>query len=140
MTELDRDIRLDQLEAMINHKYTYGGDVVTIESIEPDGDVIRIKTDVWDDAFDLTDFDNWYPKFQKAFIKKNGVIRPENISALVLKDAPMFDMLTSKAFDLITQVEKDPAFVSQAQAANELLKTVIKAEEVKFNAIVNVLK
>jgi hypothetical protein len=52
----------------------------------------------------------------------------------------MFDMLTSKAFDLITQVEKNPDFVGQAQAANELLKTVIKAEEVKFNAIVNILK
>ena len=140
MTELDRQVRLDQLEVMINHKYVYEGDVLMVESIEPNGDVIKIKTDIWDDAFDLSDFDNWFPKFQKSFIKKNGVTRPENISSLVLKDAPMFDMLTSKAFDLITQVEKSPEFVAQAQAANELLKTVIKAEEVKFNAIVNVLK
>lgn len=140
MTGLDRQIRLDQIEAMVGHKHTYNGDVVTIESIEPEGDVIRIKTDMWDDAFDLSDFENWFPKFQKSFIKKNGVIRPENISSLVLKDAPMFDMLTSKAFDLINQVEKNPDFVGQAQAANELLKTVIKAEEVKFNAIINVLK
>lgn len=64
MTPEERQKIYGSLEGMVDRKYLYENtDVVTVKGIAIEGDIVTIVTDIWDDSFDITGFDEWFPKF-----------------------------------------------------------------------------
>lgn len=122
---------MKRLEAMIGGTFKYEGRKITVNDVKVSGNKARIIND-WQDI-EVT-LDEMFDEDLTAFtlVKENGIMKNQILIEAVLQNGTMYTQLQETLLGTIEKLQTNKDFVSQAEAINNTVKSVIDLEKVRI--------
>lgn len=123
--------KMKRLEAMIGGTFKYEGRKITVNDVKVSGNKARIIND-WQDI-EVT-LDEMFDEDLTAFtlVKENGIMKNQILIEAVLQNGTMYTQLQETLLGTIEKLQTNKDFVSQAEAINNTVKSVIDLEKVRI--------